>query len=66
MLIAENDEITTLSSIARDDVVIHRKWTATQQTPLRGGVGFLRSARNRRGNLVLLGIQNEIATLRSR
>ncbi len=31
MLVAENDEITTLSSIARDDVVVHHDWTATKQ-----------------------------------
>jgi len=31
MLVAENDEITTLSSIARDDVVFHRDWAATKQ-----------------------------------
>ncbi len=36
------------------------------QTSLRGGVGFLRLARNRHGNPVLLAIQNEIATLCSR
>jgi hypothetical protein len=28
MQVAMNDEITTLSSIARDDVVIHRDWAA--------------------------------------
>jgi hypothetical protein len=31
MLDAKNDEITTLSSIARDDVVFHRDWAATKQ-----------------------------------
>jgi hypothetical protein len=31
MLVAENDEITTLSSTARDDVVVHRDWAATKQ-----------------------------------
>jgi hypothetical protein len=31
MLVAENDEITTLSSIVRDDVVVHRNWVATKQ-----------------------------------
>jgi hypothetical protein len=31
MLFVENDEITTLSSIARDDVVYHREWAATKQ-----------------------------------
>jgi hypothetical protein len=31
MLDAKNDEITTLSSIARDDVVVHRDWVATKQ-----------------------------------
>ena len=58
MLVAENDEIITLSSIVRDDVVVHREWTATKQTSLRGGVGFLRFARNRRSNLVFLAIQD--------
>jgi hypothetical protein len=27
----ESHEIITLSSIARDDVVIHREWAATKQ-----------------------------------
>jgi hypothetical protein len=36
MLAAENEEITTLSSIARDDVVVHPEWAATKQTSLRG------------------------------
>ncbi len=31
MLLAKYDEITTLSSIARDDVVLHREWAVTQQ-----------------------------------
>ncbi len=31
MLVAMNDEITTLSSITRDDVVYHREWAATKQ-----------------------------------
>jgi hypothetical protein len=30
MLVAENDEITTLSSIARDDVVVHRACAVTK------------------------------------
>jgi len=58
MLVAENDEITTLSSIARDDVVAHREWTATKQTSLRGA--------KRRGNLMLVAENDEIATLCSR
>jgi len=36
MLLTRNDEITTLSSIARDDVVNYREWAATKQTSLRG------------------------------
>jgi len=28
---AQGYEITTLSSIARDDVVVHRDWAATKQ-----------------------------------
>ena len=31
MLLTRHDEITTLSSIARDDVDIHCEWAATQQ-----------------------------------
>jgi len=30
MLVATNDEITTLSSIARDDVVVHRDCAVTK------------------------------------
>ena len=30
MLVAKNNEITTLSSIARDDVVIHRDYAVTK------------------------------------
>jgi hypothetical protein len=30
MLVAENDEITTLSSIARDDVVFHHEYAVTK------------------------------------
>jgi len=30
MLLARNDEITTLSSIARDDVVNYREWATTK------------------------------------
>ncbi len=30
MMVAENDEITTLSSIARDDVVVHRACAVTK------------------------------------
>jgi hypothetical protein len=30
MSLARNGEITTLSSIARDDVVNYRKWAATK------------------------------------
>ena len=30
MFLARNDEITTLSSIARDDVVNYRKWATTK------------------------------------
>jgi hypothetical protein len=31
MLLANHHEITTLSLIARDDVVVHRDWAATKQ-----------------------------------
>ncbi len=31
MNMANHDEITTLSSIARDDVVVHCEWAATRQ-----------------------------------
>jgi len=31
VLLARNDEIITLSSIARDDVVVHRECAATPQ-----------------------------------
>jgi len=30
MLVAKNDEFTTLSSIARDDVVVHRSCAVTK------------------------------------
>jgi len=35
MLVEENDEITTLSSIAHEAVVVHREWAATKQMSLR-------------------------------